>query len=72
MRINDFSSFKGDKGLKNLNQELQVLDTRNMAVSKAGGVTDINITGKLGGDFKIVGDRLITLNDCDLTARTIA
>ena len=72
MNIVDFDKFKGADGAKNLNENLKVLGGSSVVSAGRNDNRDINVTGKLTGEFKLTGDTVTTLGDCDLTARSIA
>ena len=72
MREVDFEKFKGAEGAKNLSDNLKVLEGDAVASAGRSGDRDINIMGKLTGEFKLTGDTVTTLGDCDLSARSIA
>jgi len=68
----NFDEFKGEKGAANLNRSLKVLDDGSVASAGKNEIRDINVVGKLTGDFKITGDSMLSTSDCDLSARSIA
>ena len=66
----DVSQFKGEKGAKNLAEDLKIHGETSVRVASKSEPLDVQITGNLNGKFELVGTELTSVGGIATTARS--